>query len=213
MMKLVIKTLVIAGLLITLTPAGWTHPEFSEYSGFLGSYDRMQKYPGFTGIQFETSADEGFRTYPKLMIGEVTVHFHPHAHNIPLTEDQVYELADHFKRHIYQTVADYYEIVDSPGDDVLILRAAITNILPYDYYYRWEWNDVYPGFSLNYATVETDFNHSISGKRILAVVDDRRGKRMDYIRGERSWLHTDDLMELWSELFDDIVRKQNAQFD
>lgn len=203
--KLFVSTIYVCVLLVpVLSPAK------QGETGFLGDYSRLFPIKNLPGVRFEGAVHDGFLERRKLLLSDVTVRMHPDVEAGLVKSDQLRSLAKDFKADLRQVLTKNYHIVDIPGDDIVVMRVALTDVVPDDLYLNVAWNNERPGFAINHATIEIDFNIASTGQRVFALFDERLSAHFDFEQRRPSWFHTDDLVYEIEDLLAEIVESANG---
>ena len=54
--------------------------------------------------------------------------------------------------------------------------------------------------SVGTATMEAELVDSVTGERMLAFIDARKGKKLNYTKGLTKWGHTKEVLGMWADL-------------
>ena len=122
-------------------------------------------------------------SYSSFIVDPVVVQFARNDKGTALSPDELKELTDHFRNEAIAAFSEKYKVVDEPGPGVLRIRAAITSVettMPI--------LNIHPamklsGLGLGGASMEAEAIDSVSGKRIVAIVDN--GHRLGWHRRRR----------------------------
>ena len=124
-----------------------------------------------------------------------------------MTDEDRDKLADHFIEKLEEGLAKNYLIVDAPGEDVLLLRAAVTDILPNNVWLNIHWTTTMMGGGIGGASLEAEVVDSLTGKRIMSFVDAKKGKKLtqkltipNYAKGLTKWGHTKEVLKVWADI-------------
>ena len=98
-------------------------------SGFLDSYRGLRKSPEHEGSWYWMKEGLDLRVYDHLLIDPVEVILDEEGQKI-VTEEMRRKASEAFREILYETIAPYYEIVEGPGDHVLRVRLALTDLVP-----------------------------------------------------------------------------------
>ncbi|MHC4160092.1 MAG: DUF3313 domain-containing protein, partial [Planctomycetota bacterium] len=119
-------------LMSTILLAGCAAQQITSYetSGFLGSYANFK--PGGEGRPNLVYLNPGrdLRQYNRVLIDHVVVYFDPDSKNREIDPVQLNQLAQYFHQALVDALKDRYPIVDRPGEGVLRIRTAITDVEP-----------------------------------------------------------------------------------
>ncbi len=166
-------------VLVGFGSLGEVRAQSKRYSGFLGDYSKLKKSRKLKGAMSYENPSKSLKEYDKFIIDPVVVHFAPNAKGIGVDPLKVKQVADYLHREMWQALSIRYQVVNTPGPDVLRLRVAITDIkttVPI--------MNIHPGtkllgqgigLGLGGASMEGEAVDSQTGERVLAVVDSRRG--------------------------------------
>lgn len=101
----------------------------SAHSGFLGDYSQLQPAPDAEGLNLYMDRSGNYGQYTKLMLEPVQVLVTPGSEQ-GLAPDVVARMSDNLHASLRSTLEPTYQIVTTPGPDVLRVRSAITNVQP-----------------------------------------------------------------------------------
>jgi len=181
-----------------------------EASGFLGDYSDLREgredEPQLTFIR----PDVNWADYDAIHIDSVTLWRDKRTDDVPQEEQQI--LTDYFYNSLHEHLSKDYKIVDQPGPNVLRLRAAITeakgskvvmdtitSITP-----QLRLLTSVVGMSagtsvlVGKAGVEGAITDSMSGRRLMAGLDERQGTKA--MRGGiKKWSDVKLAFDFWAE--------------
>ena len=170
-------------------------------SGFLGDYSQFKTLKEGEPLSVDKHAGRGLQDYSKIMIDPLEVNFHAKAKgkNIPLkTLDN---LLDYFHGALLKEVKDsHWILVEQPGEDVVRLRVALTDVAPSMQILNLAVTSTASGLGTGWAAMEAEFVDSVTGERVLALADQRKGNRAVYFRGWSRWGHTRNVFNQWARL-------------
>ena len=149
----------------------------SSFSGFLGDYSKLKPDPEFDDALRWANPNVSPDSYSSFIIDPVVVQFAPNDEGLALSPDQLKELTDHFRNEAIAALSEKFKVVNDPGPGVLRIRVAITSVettVPV--------LNIHPamklsGIGLGGASMEAEAIDSVSGERIVAIVDSRKGNR------------------------------------
>ena len=191
-----------------------------EFSGFLGNYSdfRESKRVEDAWIYFKPDFTvDDLKHYDKLIIDPVQIMVHKKAETKTITQETRERIAGYFRDAIRKAMEPDYKIVDAPGMDVIRVRAAITNLVPRDVdHAAYEYLPIMLAFRAGKAahrtatdqqeitveaTLEMEFDDSVSGERLMAIVDGHRGARVTLKEGEPDidWQHVSAALDYWAK--------------
>lgn len=189
------KKSILFGVLFTviLAFAGFVDgAENPQYSGFLEDYPTFEK--GKKGIDM-AYIKEGvdFKKYKRIMLDQVIFYFKKDSDYKGIHPDEIQELSVSFHKAFVDVLKDAYPLTDTPAQDVMRVRVAVTDIEP-SKPGRGTVTTIIPvGLAVNLvkkgttgeyigvgsATMETELLDSVSNERIGAAVDEKPGGKLD----------------------------------
>lgn len=166
-----------------------------DVSGFLGDYSNLTPDPKNSDLLLYEKGDRSdMKRYNKFMIDPITIYLLPEAQSRGFDPDDMERLAQYF----HDAVADElkkggaYEIVTTPGPDVLELNVAITNVEPTGGKKNAAATAAttaasvatvpgislaVPRLSIGKVSIEGEMLDSTSGDRLVAFVTSKGGRR------------------------------------
>ena len=211
-------------LISVLLFAGCAAQQLKSYetSGFLKNYAGFK--PGGEGQPnlVYLNPNRNFRPYKKILIDHVVVYFNPKSENKGIDPLQLTELSQHFHQALVDALKDRYPIVKDPGEGVLRIRTAITDVESGSPVAGAATSVVPVGVTLNLikrsttgssmavgrASMEIELVDSLSGMRLAAAIDRREGgKRV--VSGR--WTAVKEAFETWAQKLRVWLDKEMAQ--
>ena len=201
--------LLLVGLLIIPATSGCaTGP---PKSGFLADYSGFEEAPPDAPIWSYVGTDErrhqlhariwrdmrnlsALGNYDRVMIDPVVVHFKKDAGGTWVAPQRLEEMTSYMHDALVSALEDRYPIVDEPGDGVLRLRIAVTDVQA-EYVYQTPdpdqhpvkaWANSQPGG----ASTEGEAIDSLSGERVLGLITSVRGSYYSAFEEGDRWDHT-----------------------
>lgn len=119
-----------AGWIGSATAQTNTGASAAKNVGFLSDYSKLKPVDGIDGtLRFiDTSAD--LRPYSKVMIDPVQIFTNPSPDYQGLQPDALKRMTDAFQTAFVGALVGGYQVVNTPGPDVLRIRLAITGVQP-----------------------------------------------------------------------------------
>ncbi|MCK5481347.1 MAG: DUF3313 domain-containing protein, partial [Gammaproteobacteria bacterium] len=215
--KSVVLSILIAALLPMSSALAEDKPEFS---GFLGNYSDFRESKRVEGAWVYSRPDftvDDLKHYDKLIIDPVQMMVHKKAETKTISQETRERVAGYFREAIRKAMEPDYKVVDAPGKDVIRVRAAITNLVPKDVdHAAYEYLPVMLVFRAGKkaartatdkqeitveATLEMEFDDSVTGERLMAIVDGHRGARVTVKEGEPDidWQHVTAALDYWAK--------------
>lgn len=150
-------------------------------SGFLSDYSKLHedKY-GDHSLKWYEKENFNWNRYRKIMLDPVVVFYHPDAKYRQIDPDAVKKLTDYFRQVVEEELAQEYPIVSTPGEDVLRVRAAITEIVPANPAINIVTTAaVFVPLDMGGAAIEAEFIDSQTNEVLAAMVDKKMGNPLD----------------------------------
>lgn len=180
-----------------------------HHSGFLGDAYADLRTDSATGNQEYRSPNADLSRYDRVMIDPVEIWMDPETRYRSVSWSDIRRCARAFEQALREALAGRYPIVDTPGPDVLRVRAALTGVQPRPTGYSTRENLGYgdpdtvdqvreqgTGLRIEAVTVEAEFLDSATGERLFAAVE--RGKARD--EGDRtSWDAVSRIFAGWAQ--------------
>jgi hypothetical protein len=103
-----------------------------EVSGFLGDYSGLAPDPRNGDLLLYEKDRAAMKKYNKFIVDPVTIYLLPEGQDRGIDPDDLERLAQYFHDAVTDELkkSGRYEIVTTPGPDVLELSVAITNVEP-----------------------------------------------------------------------------------
>ena len=190
-----------------------------EVSGFLGDYSGLVPDAKNGDLLLYEKDPNVLRKYNKFIFDPVTIYLLPEARDRGIDPDDLERLAKYFHDAVTDELkkSGRYEIVTTPGPDVLELNAAITNVEPT----AGKTNAAVkgaaaaasvatvPGISLavprlsvGRVSIEGEMVDSTSGERQVAFVTGKGGRRwFSGLSGFKKWADIEAAFRSWAKNF------------
>lgn len=207
----ILKKTIFLALILSLVSGCAAHKmEEVHKAGFLGDYSQLKQGGEDQAVLTYIKPGVNFKVYKKLMIDPVEIWYSPDVEYKGIQPDQLKELTDYFHNALVKAVEDRYPVVNAPGEDVLRIRAAITDVIPGKPVTGTLSTLIPIGIaisgtkkaatgthaSVGQTAVEAELIDSLTYERLAAAVDRRAGKKGAF-RGE--WDDAKDAFDLWAE--------------
>jgi hypothetical protein len=194
-------------------------PDSREVSGFLGDYSALVPDAKNGDLLLYEKNASVLGRYNKFIFDPVTVYLLPEARDRGIDADDLERLAKYFHDAITDELAKSgrYEIVTTPGPDVLELNVAITNVEPTGGKKNAAVKGaataatigVAPGASLavprlsvGKVGIEGEMLDSVSGERIVAFVTSKGGRRwFSGFNAFKKWGDIESAFRSWAKEF------------
>jgi hypothetical protein len=216
---LTICVLVIAITLRAQDAAKQQAADSREVSGFLGDYSGLVPDAKNGDLLLYEKDPNVLKKYNKFLFDPVTIYLLPEAQGRGIDPDDLERLAQYFHKAVTDelTKSGRYEIVTTPGPDVLELNVAITNVEPTGGKKNAAVQGaataatigVAPGASLlvprlsvGKVGIEGEMLDSTSGDRMVAFITSKGGRRwFSGLKGFKKWADIEAAFRSWAKEF------------
>ena len=174
-------------------------------SGFLDDYSRLSTVPGRADIRvFRASTFQPEKTRT-VILEDAVAWFDPDSQAEDIHPEARKKLTEEFTAIMRKTLQDEgYTLVELPGEDVLRVRVAITEL-----YVRFgplaTEADKRGGIKLDGASLEADIKQSLTGETLFAVMTTRRGG-LEALSGRP----TEAVFRYWANQLVELLRNRDA---
>ena len=183
-----------------------------SFSGFLGDYSQLKPDPEFDDALRWANPNMSLAGYSSFIVDPVIVQFAHSDEGTALSPDELKELTDHFRSEAITALSEKYKVVNEPGSGVLRIRVAITSIETTTPILNIHPAMKLTGLGLGGASMEAEAIDSVSGERIVAIVDSQQGNRMSIAEGLQTLGHAKQVMSYWVErAMENLEKVRNAQ--
>jgi hypothetical protein len=182
------------------------------YSGFLGDYSKLKPASDREGVILYVDRSVKYREYTKVMFHPVEVYVSPGAEYKGVQPDVLKRMTDEFIASFKRALSPGYQVVSTPGPDVLQVRCAITGLQPVKP--PMNPTDILPikavfnmgraaaGKSPQVAELSAEMEVLDSAnKRVAAVVANRKGDKSLQQGEQITWQHLQSISEYWAKNF------------
>ena len=109
-----------------------TDPARLTRSGFLSDYGRLKTTPWGDGIQCWREPNLNAVLYNKVLVSRIVVSLKPAGTAAPKTIDpsDLKTLTDYFHNALVRDLKPVMQVVEQPGPGVLVIRIALTDLVP-----------------------------------------------------------------------------------
>lgn len=181
-------------------------------SGFLNNYDQLVANEELDGMKIYRNENVDVKgKYTKVMIAPVEFLLDNQSDDAPLSEEDKQKIADQFHQDLQTKLSEHIEITQEPGEGVLLLRSAITELLANKVYLNLHWSTTLSGAGTGGASIEVELLDAVTADRILAFIDAKKGKRLHYTKGLTKWGHTQEVLSQWAEIIVLNLRKLKGE--
>jgi Protein of unknown function (DUF3313) len=190
-----------------------------EVSGFLGDYSGLTPDPKNGDLLLYEKDRDAMKKYNKFIFDPITIYLLPEARDRGIDADDLERLAQYFHDAVTDELkkSGRYEIVTTPGPDVLELNVAITNVEPNGGKKNAAVKGgaaavsaatvpgiglAVPRLSVGRVSIEGEMLDSTSGERQVAFVTGKGGRRwFSGLSGFKKWADIEAAFRSWAKNF------------
>ena len=171
------------------------------HTGFLKNYAQLKPDPQVDGALRYVNPKRNLKQYDRFMIDPIAVYFAPGAKGAGIDPAKLKELTDYFRSELVKALTKNYRVVSGPGEGVMRLRIAITDVEESEPLLNIPPAMKLTGAGLGGASMEAEGIDSLTGERIGAIVETRSGNRISVAAGLSRMGHAKQVMRYWVERF------------
>ena len=179
---------------------------------FLGSGIELESIPGSPSMRTWSSRPGALRDYHAFLFDPVVVILGKAEPGKQVSDDEMKSLSVHLRdAFTAELTRGGYTIVDAPGDGVLRVRAALTELVPVDPTKNAAAKVVgavlpgglfLPTVDIGQAAIEVDMRDSKTNKRVAAFADRKAGRAyFNGLRPYRRWGDVENAFASWASEF------------
>jgi hypothetical protein len=195
-------------------------PDSREVSGFLGDYSKLAPDPKNGDLLLYEKDSNVLKKYHKFIFDPITIYLLPEAQADGFDPDDMERLAKYFHDAVTDELqkSGRYEIVTTPGPDVLELNVAITKVEPTGGKKNAAVKAastaasvatvpgvgmLVPRISVGSASIEGEMVDSQSGERVVAFATSKAGGRRWFsgLSGYKKWADIEAAFRSWAKNF------------
>lgn len=184
-------------------------------SGFLGDYSEFVRANDGSETLIYEKPGVSLRRYERVLLEPVYVALTPEAARRPVNPGELAALANYLHDALVVAVRDAYPLVDDPAPDVLRLRVLITDVVPTKPVLNTAGNVLLPlraasaakrgvtgtDLFVGQVAIEAELLDSVSGERLIAIVDRKVGTKFQLSEGTTTWGHVAKAFREWAVQF------------
>lgn len=100
-------------------------------SGFLSDYDRLKRAPVGDGAECWRAADADLKNYDKVLVSRIVVSIKPTKDGEQTVDPtDLKALTDYFHGSLVKALSPQMKVVDQPGAATIVIRIALTDLVP-----------------------------------------------------------------------------------
>ena len=138
--------------------------------------------------------------FDAFIVEPVIVHFAPNANGVSIDAEKLHELTEYAHEQLVSALRERYQVITVPGAGTLRLRVALTDIQKGNTVLNIIPTTKLTGVGLGGASMEAEALDSMTGERILAVVDKRSGNQFS-LEGAGELDNARQVIRHWAERF------------
>jgi len=180
---------------------------------FLGSGIELQSVPGHPSTRSWSSRPGVLADYRSFLFDPVVVSLGKAAPEYESSAEEVKVLSEHLRTAFTEELTrGGYTVVDKPGDGVLRVRAAITELVPVHPSknlgakaigsFLGPGGILLPTIDIGQAAIEVDMRDSNTNARVAAFADRKRGRKyLGGLNSYRRWGDVESAFQAWAREF------------
>ncbi|MDR4506626.1 MAG: DUF3313 domain-containing protein [Candidatus Brocadiaceae bacterium] len=169
-------------------------------SGFLGDYSSLKPSSRTKGAYVYFHPDREIKNYTLFIVDPVMIHLRPEADNRIVHQEEINALAKYFQHEIITALEGQYTVVEAPGNGVLVIKTAITDVAPDLLYITPSPETITSAQGLGGASMEAALIDSLSGEIVAAVMDSRIDPQNKLSVTHTRWGNTKEVLSQWAQL-------------
>ena len=203
---------------VAILALGWTacapRPPVRP-SGYLGDYSEFERRDESTEALIYVKPGLELSRYKRVIIDPVTVALSPKATAHAVNPAELMALSGYLRDALKIALRDAYPVVEEPGDDVIRLRVAITDVIPTKPVRNTMGTLLVPARLASAAkrkitgtdlfvgevAIEAEVVDSQTNERLLALVDRKAGDKFGLKAGMTTWGHVTKAFREWAVAF------------
>jgi hypothetical protein len=173
----------------------------AQYSGFLSDYSQLRPSRVAKNALDYRNPRISLLSYKKFLLEPYRVHFAANAEGISIDPAQLKNLVEYFRNETIKALSKRYRVVDRPGSGVARIRVAITSITKTRPVANNLPQGKLLGVGLGGASMEAEAFDSVTGERLLAIVETGVGKHFSFSDATSRYGHAKQVMRQWIDRF------------
>lgn len=151
------------------------------HSGFLDDYSTLKpdKY-GKAALLWSEKPGFDWKKYNTVMLDPVVIYYHPEAGSRAIQPEELQKLAVYFHDAVVTELKGSYEVSKTAGPRVLRIRCAITDVVAANPALNVVTTVVaFVPLDMGGAAIEAEFLDSVTGERLAAMVERKKGSPLN----------------------------------
>lgn len=191
----------LAGIMLValILISGCTPPKVAP-SGFLSNYGKLRQDPVDKEAQWWEKSGIQWHKYRKLILDPVETRIDQSKSERKMTQEEIDNLANHLRQTVIKEMQDAYPVVDTPGTDVLRIRAALTHLKPVSGALNVITTAaLFMPVDVGEAAIEVQFLDSRNNEILSELIMSSRGSMMDVTGVWTRWSQVESTFKEWAE--------------
>lgn len=164
-------------------------------TGFISDYSKLHKNPNFEGSWVYFNPEKTLKSYSRFIINPVQVRLSSKGKMWDIDESRLHAISHYVHdQFVSELTKSGYNIVNTPGEETLILRVAITEVAPTRMINPHRSLTV-GGISLGGASGEAELIDALTGEVIVAALESQKGEKG--FDGMTEYGNTQNVMDRW----------------
>jgi hypothetical protein len=176
-----------------------------ETTGFLDDYSQLQADPDESLALLYVNPSWKRENYDRILLEPLVVEFSESADPEKFDEKDIQQLRTSFQEILLEELDGDFLFVLEPGPKTLRMRVAITDAKPQAGFINFlSTLALKIPLDMGSASMEAELTDSLSGERLLAIIDQRTGARMKILGKEKDmarWGHASEAFKHWAKRF------------
>jgi hypothetical protein len=203
---------VCSATVVTLLWGGCASRPPVEPSGYLGDYSDFEPDPGGTEALVYRKPELDLSRYHRVMVDPVVVALGAEGAGRAVNPEDLLRLSRYLRAALVVSLRDAYPIVEEPGEDVLRVRAAITDVIPTRPALNTVGTLLIPARAVSAAkraitgtdlfvgqvAIEAEAVDAQTNERLMARVDRKAGDKFSLRKGMTTWGHVEKAFREWA---------------
>jgi hypothetical protein len=180
-----------------------------QKTGFLSDYSKLSPspYKDAEGAMAYMNPKNPLKNYDKFILSPVQIRLSQKGKERGIDEGKLRELAAYFDQQLRAELGKSdYSIVNQPGPETLVLKAALTDINPAAPLANIHPAMIATGVGLGGASMEVEIQDALTGEVAAAVIDTQKGGRG--FDGLTKYGNAKDVIEKWCKRL--VIRMDEA---
>ncbi len=169
-------------------------------TGFIPGHVALQPVPEDKSLLWWQHPEFKWQAYRRVILDPVQIQIDPAQAGKKVKMEELQSLADKLRTTVAAELAPEYPVVDTPEEDVLRIRAAITEIDPANP----TLNVVtalalFVPMDMGGVSIEAEFIDSVTGRRLAAMADQKKGSPLQLVSSLKRFGHVQAAFDQWAE--------------